>query len=341
MKQLLPILLLLAIISSTFQEAESRSTYEICSRLMTAPGIGLANQDVLGAESENACLKNLHMFQWWPRELPMWARQQWCSETIKHEVVVNKTFPVSNVKGKRIIVTGGDTGLGFATMKALAQSGADVSYTSRNCDCDSNPYSTQWPQQCEELAQLRTAVAATFNFPLKCYTLDLLDGLSVASFIQAVKVDFKDGLDVLMNNAGLVDTRAPGAIFNCNFLGAYAVTKGLWEVLLISATQGRDVRVVMTSSVERLVINQRMATSAYAFFDEPGSSYAAALQKAEDYIKLAVSLTQAPTSSPSATRSPSSRTSSSPRCCAVSPPAPPPPPATSPSSPPTRARAIR
>lgn len=241
--------------------------------------------DIEGKEAQDACLKNLHMF-WWPQELPEWTKWQWCSQTWRHQANQSKVgtpSQIANVKGKTVLVTGGDTGLGYATMKALALSGADVSYTSRHCQCEKNPYSKQWPYQCEELNALRSTVQKD-NRLLKCYEMDLLVGDSVMDFVRQVKVDFGErGLDVLVNNAGLVDQASSEIIFNANFLGTYAVTKGLWNVLLATAQKGRDVRIITTSSVERLVLNQHLALGAFKFWDT-GSDYKKALLNANQYL---------------------------------------------------------
>lgn len=283
----------LAGVAEIASAAEMSRTQATCARIMEGSGMGMANQDEEdGRETVEACLKNLHMF-WWPQDLPTWTYEQWCALTAQHKTGVEKADSpglIPNMLGKTVLITGGDTGLGFATMKALAQSGAEVAYTSRHCDCETNPYSAHWPKQCQELKSLRALVQNAFSSPLKCYELDLLVGESVAGFIQAVRHDYGErGLDVLVNNAGLVDA-APttGKVFNANLIGTYAVTKGLWNVLLATAQKGRDVRVVATSSVERLVLNAEITQQAFKIMETPGSDYDTALRKAQEYIASAV-----------------------------------------------------
>jgi len=273
---------------------DSPTAQSTCERVMKGSGSGLSNQDAAHNETRVACHKNLHMF-WWPAELPSWTSSQWCTETWRNGVFPSPVgfetqadMQVANVRGKTALITGGDTGLGFATVKALAQSGAKVAYTSRNCDCRSNSYSVMWPQQCEETEALQDGLSARGLPPLKCFELDLLDGNSTASFVAAASSYFSDeGLELLVNNAGLVDDlTVPTHIFNVNLLGTFAVTKGLWPSLLRASALSKEVRVTTTSSVERLLISKSMMEDAFATWG--ATDYESGLVAAQEGIGKAI-----------------------------------------------------
>jgi len=93
------------------------------------------------------------------------------------------TIAGSGLKGVRVLVTGGSSGLGRAMAQALAEAGARVAVSSRD----------------ERRAH---AAAAEFGFGALGVALDVRDAGSVSAAVDAVYETF-GGLDVLVNNAGI------------------------------------------------------------------------------------------------------------------------------------------
>lgn len=97
------------------------------------------------------------------------------------------------LKGRKALVTGGDSGLGAATAKSLAQAGADVAISYR--------YKSDAADQVA--AQVR-------SFGVQARTIRL-DNTSDTSEVDAMfqQVDQElGGLDILVNNAGTDGARA-------------------------------------------------------------------------------------------------------------------------------------
>ncbi|MGY4827276.1 oxidoreductase [Sphaerotilaceae bacterium SBD11-9] len=128
-----------------------------------------------------------------------------------------------DLRGRRILVTGGASGLGFETSRALAKAGASLTLGVRNA------------------AQGDDAVnrigAETGNRGLRVAVLDLADLASV----QRLADDWLargEPLHVLINNAGIMAcplTRTPRgweAQFATNHLGHFALTRALLPALL-------------------------------------------------------------------------------------------------------------
>ncbi|OLP54392.1 oxidoreductase [Rhizobium rhizosphaerae] len=121
-----------------------------------------------------------------------------------------------DLTGKRAIITGGHSGLGLETTKALAAAGAQVIVAARNPEA------------------ARTATSDTPNVTVDA--LDLGDLASVDLFARRL---LKAGhhIDMLINNAGIMacpETRVgPGweAQFATNHLGHFALTNRLWPLL--------------------------------------------------------------------------------------------------------------
>lgn len=118
--------------------------------------------------------------------------------------------------GKRAIVTGGHSGLGLETTKALARAGAEVIVASRDTE---------------------RAKDALHDLPtVTVLPLDLSDLASVSAFTDRMLADGRH-IDLLIGNAGIMacpETRVgPGweAQFATNHLGHFAVTHGLWSLL--------------------------------------------------------------------------------------------------------------
>jgi NAD(P)-dependent dehydrogenase (short-subunit alcohol dehydrogenase family) len=141
-----------------------------------------------------------------------------------------------DLTGRRVIVTGGASGIGIETARALAGAGAEVTLAVRNVEAGD--------RTAEDL------IAATGNKAILVAPLDLADPASVAAFVVA----WDGPLDVLVNNAGvmaspLMRTSAGWEMqFATNHLGHFALATGLHPAL--AAASGA--RVVSVSSTAHL-----------------------------------------------------------------------------------------
>jgi NAD(P)-dependent dehydrogenase (short-subunit alcohol dehydrogenase family) len=137
-----------------------------------------------------------------------------------------------DLSGRRVIVTGGASGIGIETARALAGAGAEVTLAVRNL-----------------AAGERTAediTATTGNKQVLVAPLDLADQASVASFAAA----WDGPLHILINNAGIMAAplmRTPEGWemqFATNHLGHFALATGLHRAL----AEAGGARVVSVSS---------------------------------------------------------------------------------------------
>ena len=144
-----------------------------------------------------------------------------------------------SLAGKRAIVTGGASGLGFETSRALASAGAAVTLAVRNLEQGQAAAA----RITAEFAQARVAVAK----------LDLADLATVSQF-SADWLAGGQALDILVNNAAIMAcplTRsAQGweAQFATNHLGHFALTTALLPALKQAGATHSDARVVCLSS---------------------------------------------------------------------------------------------
>ena len=132
----------------------------------------------------------------------------------------------------RIIVTGGNRGIGHQISKELVELGHEIILTARNAD---------------KGARAAKELRATFM------QLDVADDQSIAEFVANFSSRF-ESLDVLINNAGIFDDKSKPAhdpdfdiisrTLNTNLLGAWKLTVGLLPVL----KKADDPRVINMSS---------------------------------------------------------------------------------------------
>ena len=137
--------------------------------------------------------------------------------------------------GKIIVVTGGNSGLGYESVKAFASKGAEVILASRSTEKGE-----------EARAEILKAVP---EGKIKVMQLDLGDLESVRNFASAFKKSHKK-LDVLLNNAGIMMTPYfttkdgfEGQL-GTNHLGHFALTGLLLDTML----KTKGARVVNVSS---------------------------------------------------------------------------------------------
>ncbi|GAA1502567.1 SDR family NAD(P)-dependent oxidoreductase [Sphaerisporangium rubeum] len=141
-----------------------------------------------------------------------------------------------DLTGRRAIVTGGASGIGVETARALAGAGAEVTLAVRDL------------QAGERTAE--DIIAATGNKQVLVAPLDLADQASVAAFAAA----FDGPLHILVNNAGVMaapESRTPQGWelqFATNHLGHFALTTALHPRLAAAG----GARVVSVSSAAHL-----------------------------------------------------------------------------------------
>ena len=145
------------------------------------------------------------------------------------------TANIPDLRGKVIIVTGANSGIGFEAAKEFARKGAQTILACRSMD--------------KAQAALTEIQAEIPNAPAEIMPLDLASLASVRRFAETFKAKY-DRLDVLANNAGIMMT--PYGLtedgfeqqFGVNHLGHFALTGLLFD--LLTNTPGS--RVVNVSS---------------------------------------------------------------------------------------------
>lgn len=155
-----------------------------------------------------------------------------------------------DLTGKTAIVTGGASGIGTETVRALAAAGAAVTIAARR------------PEAAESVAaELRTQ---TKNDAIEVRELDLADLGSVRKFVKG----WDKPLHILVNNAGIMalpelerTTEGRELQFGTNFIGHFALTVGLHPWL----RQAQDARVVSVASAGTLF--------APVFWDDPDFNF--------------------------------------------------------------------
>jgi len=139
-----------------------------------------------------------------------------------------------DLHGKRAIVTGGSSGIGVETARALAQAGAEVTLAVRNVDAGENT--------------AQDIRSTTDNQNVSVAKLDLSDLESVKEFVG----NWQGSLDILVNNAGVMalperqlSVQGHEMQFATNHLGHFALATGLHDALV----EAKTAHVVVVSSV--------------------------------------------------------------------------------------------
>jgi NAD(P)-dependent dehydrogenase (short-subunit alcohol dehydrogenase family) len=141
-----------------------------------------------------------------------------------------------DLDGRRAIVTGGASGIGIETARALAGAGAEVTLAVRNRETG------------EHTAD--NIIATTGNKRVFVAPLDLADRGAIASFVTA----WRGPLHILVNNAGVMalpERRTPEGWelqFATNHFGHFALATGLHRALAAAG----GARVVSVSSSAHL-----------------------------------------------------------------------------------------
>ena len=149
-------------------------------------------------------------------------------ETTADEVVTGM-----DLSGKRTIVTGGASGLGLETAKALAKAGAEITLAVRNI--------SDGEMVAFDIAE------ETGNQKIKAAYLDLTDRRSIADFAAG----WSGPLHILINNAGIMalpdlqlNSEGWEMQFAINHLGHFELALGLHDALAAAG----NARIVAVSS---------------------------------------------------------------------------------------------
>jgi NAD(P)-dependent dehydrogenase (short-subunit alcohol dehydrogenase family) len=138
-----------------------------------------------------------------------------------------------DLTGKRAIVTGGASGIGVETARALAGAGAEVTIAVRNT-----------AQGDQVAADIRSSAG---NDQVSVAALELTDAASIDAFVSG----WNEPLDILVNNAGVMaiqertlTDRGQEMQFATNHLGHFALALGLHDALTVAG----NARIVAVSS---------------------------------------------------------------------------------------------
>ncbi len=132
------------------------------------------------------------------------------------------TNNIADLSGKIIIVSGGNSGLGYESVKAFAEKGAEVILCSRSIE--------------KGTAAKAGIVEKHPTAKIRVMSLDLQDFASIKNFASAFKQNHQK-LDVLLNNAGIMTTPffltkdGLEAQMGTNHIGHFLLTGLLFDVL--------------------------------------------------------------------------------------------------------------
>jgi len=159
---------------------------------------------------------------------------------------------IPDLTGKHIIVTGGNRGLGYASVVEFVKKGAHVVLTSRSKEKGE-----------AAIALIKKSVP---NANLETMVLDCSSFKSVRAFSDAYKSKY-DKLDVLLNNAGIAQTEDFMRIetedgnemtWQTNVWSACLLSQLLMSTLANGTTQEAPARIVFVSSVRATMKSVRI-----------------------------------------------------------------------------------
>lgn len=162
-----------------------------------------------------------------------------------YKTVANISFlePKNQLDGKKIIITGGNRGLGFAMAKKFKDEGADVLISGRNLD---------------------TLVSSANKIGCKYLQLDLKNILSFQTFIDKAD-EILGGINCLVNNAGIslhedgflnVDLNQFDSQFNTNLKGPFFLTQCFIRKCNENNTKGTK-NILFISSETSMTVDER------------------------------------------------------------------------------------
>jgi NAD(P)-dependent dehydrogenase (short-subunit alcohol dehydrogenase family) len=194
-----------------------------------------------------------------------------------------------DLTGRRAIVTGGASGIGIETARALAGAGAEVTLAVRNVEAGERAAAQITRTTGTRTTGARTTgTEATGSKPVLTARLDLADQASVAAFAAA----WDGPLHILVNNAGIMAAplmRTPEGWemqFATNHLGHFALATRLHGVLAAAGSA----RVVSVSSSAHL--RSPVVFEDIHFLERPYEPWAAYGQSKTANVLFAVEATR-------------------------------------------------
>ena len=156
-----------------------------------------------------------------------------------HHTTADEVLDGIDLSGRRVLITGGASGLGQETARAMAAKGAQIIIAARDME-----------KGATALSAIHGSVP---NAKLEVMQLDLADLDSIRAFTTLFLREYPR-LDLLINNAGVMacpqgKTKDGFELqFGTNHLGHFLLTNRLRPALDTSAKEGRAPRVVTLSS---------------------------------------------------------------------------------------------
>lgn len=164
------------------------------------------------------------------------------------------SLPHLQLTDRVVLVTGGNTGIGYETSKWIAMMGARVIIACRSEERAKNAIEKMQEAFEEEKAKGTTGICSKEKLEVEFMALDLASLKSVENFIEAFKSK-ESKLHLLLCNAGIAmhpqEYTEDGyeIMFQVNYLGHFLLVTKLLPTMLDS---GEDCRVIMVSSEAHL-----------------------------------------------------------------------------------------
>lgn len=168
---------------------------------------------------------------------PLQATFKGISDLFKKQERVGELMDSERLEGKRVLITGASSGLGFAVAKQIADLGAEVIMAVRS----------GIPAKGEEVKK------HSGNSNIHMLYVDLSDFDSIDAFVVALKSNFEK-IDILISNAAIVVNKARKTnkgideMFMVNYLAPFYLVNSLLKVDIINHSSNKLPRIIFVSS---------------------------------------------------------------------------------------------
>lgn len=188
------------------------------------------------------------------------------------------------MKGKVVLVTGGARGIGRGISEAFLRAGAKVMIGDLG---DAGP---DWTYELVDAQALRRSASEQAGLgDVRATELDVTDAKSCAAAVAATEAAF-GGLDVLVNNAGVVQSGPIGDFAERDWDRIFAVNaKGIFLMVraaLPALRRSRDASIVNTASIAGKQGYRNMVAYCGSKFAAIGITQALAAELARDNIRV-------------------------------------------------------